>query len=145
MHLVMEGIMKLLRLRISILFMVWMSLFLMAFQTEEFSTLEAVVVWLITQGGAMTLFGYIKAYLLENWPAWHDFPTWVKTLAPIVFAGLLGIIGQSLLDLGLLSYVPIYVQVILLAGINYFFGQRAYKGIKDSSYGATARGDKVAG
>ena len=53
----------------------------------EFPTLEAVLVWIATGGGAMALAGYVVSYLLENWPAWHNFPRFVKTVVPIIIAG----------------------------------------------------------
>lgn len=110
-----------------------------AAQMEDFGSLEEVVVWIISGGGSMVLAGYVIAYLLENVPAWHDLPRWIKVLVPIALAGLFGFVAQSVLALELMTGVPPIVKSVLLMAINWLFSQRAYAGIKEGSYGESAR------
>lgn len=105
----------------------------------EFESLEAVLVWITVGGGAMVIVGYVEAYLLENWAGWHGLSRWIKTLFPIVMAGALGIIAQSLLAFDLAGSVPPAVGTILLFAINWLSSQKAYKGIKEGAYGSAAR------
>jgi len=105
---------------------------------ENFDSLNAVLVWIAGAGG-MVLFGVIKARVLENWVAWHNFPVWIKKYAPAVVAGLFALLANLALDFGLAGYIPEYIASILLFGINYLAGQKEYENIKDSSYGESAR------
>lgn len=105
---------------------------------ENFDSLSAVLVWIAGVGG-MVLFGVIKARVLENWVAWHNFPAWVKKYTPALVAGLFALLANLALDFGLAGYIPEYVASILLFGINYLAGQKTYESIKDSTYGASAR------
>lgn len=131
------------RRRLAWLWLAAAALLLIAAQTApgSFGSLEEVLIWVAVGGGAMALWGYIQAYLLENVPAWHGLPHWVKVLVPIVIAGVFGIAAEGLLALDLLAYVPPAVKAVLLAAINWIFSQRAYKGIKASAYAASARGE----
>ena len=111
--------------------------FLMALQ-ENFDSLSAVLVWLAGAGG-MVLFGVIKARVLENWVAWHNFPAWVKKSVPAIFAGLLALLANLFLDMGLVGMIPDQIAVFLLFGINYLAGQKEYENIKESAYGESSR------
>jgi hypothetical protein len=107
---------------------------------EDFVSLEALLIWIISGGGAMVLVGYVMAFLLENWPAWHNFPRWVKVLVPIALAAVFGFGANGVLALELLDYIPVPIQTLILMLINWLFGQFAYRGIKDGAYAASARG-----
>jgi len=106
---------------------------------ESFGSLSEVLVWIATAGGAMWLFGLIEARLLENWVFWHSLKPWIKKIVPIVIAGGLSVVAQSVITVDILQFVPESVSVILLAAINYYFSQREYQTIKDSGYGVSAR------
>ena len=105
---------------------------------ENFDSLSAVLVWVAGAGG-MVLFGVIKARVLENWVAWHNFPVWIKKSAPVVIAGAFAVVANLFLDLGVTQYIPEAVATFLLFGINYLTGSVTHQGIKDSSFGASAR------
>ena len=113
--------------------------FLQALQ-ENFDSLNAVLVWIAGAGG-MVLFGVIKARVLENWVAWHNFPAWIKKYTPVVIAGLFSLLANLAMDFELAGYLPEYIASILLFGINYLAGQKEYEKIKDSSYGESARAE----
>ena len=111
--------------------------FLQALQ-ENFGSLSAVLVWVAGAGG-MVLFGVIKARVLENWVAWHNFPVWVKKSAPVLIAGVFALLANLFLDMGVADLVPDAVATFLLFGINYLSGSVTHQEIKDSSFGASAR------
>ncbi|HLE03494.1 MAG TPA: hypothetical protein VI729_02625 [Anaerolineales bacterium] len=115
--------------------LVWLSLFLMAFQPDSFGTLEELLVWVVTGGGAMILAGYFVAYFLENLAFWHTLPIWVKTVVPLAIAAVLGFVGSSLLSLDVLKIIPPNVQALVLMLVNWVFSQRAYMGTKGRQYG----------
>lgn len=116
------------------------SLFLIAAVfLQEFTSLDEVIAWLATTAGTTWVIGSVMAYLLENWTGWHTLPRWVKILFPIVLSGIFGVIVQSAIAFNALAYIPDWLKMVLLTGANWLFSQRAYKGIKDSSYGSSAR------
>jgi fructose-specific phosphotransferase system IIC component len=108
----------------------WLSLFMLAFQPDSFGTLEELLVWVVAGGGAMVLAGYFVAYFLENLAFWHTLPVWIKTVVPLVIAGVLGVVGSSLLSLDLLKIIPPGIQALILMLVNWVFSQRAYMGTK---------------
>ena len=105
---------------------------------ENFDSLSAVLVWVAGAGG-MILFGVIKARVLENWVAWHNFPVWVKKSAPLVIAGLFATLANLFLDMGVVSLIPESVATFILFGINYLAGSLTHQNIKDSTVGESAR------
>ena len=133
--------MKLIRLRLTLLILAFLSfLFLIAAQgVPDFGSLEEVMTWIISGGGAMILAGYIIAYLLENLTFWHNLPILIKKLAPFFFAGLIGFGARAILLGDLLAYVPPIVQSVILMLIAWIFSQIAYKGLKGTTYGASTR------
>jgi len=104
---------------------------------SDFGTLVEVLTWLTTRGGAMVLAGYVVAYFFENMSWWHGLPRWVKIVVPILLAGIFSIAATSILALGLVNEVPPQYQALLLALINWLFGQIAYRGLREDSYGKT--------
>jgi hypothetical protein len=132
--------MKALRRKILIGTMIYSAIFLIAARAlQEFGSLEEVLVWVAVGGGAMVLFGYVEAYLLENWPFWHSLPGWVKKLFPLAFAGVLGFAASAALEFGLPGAVSPTLEAIILMAINWLFSQRAYAGIKEGGYAASSR------
>lgn len=136
-----------LKFRLILLTMILASPLLLAFMLlqESFGTLEAVLVWIATGGGATILGGYVMAYLLENWPAWHTLPRWVKVLFPLAVSGLLGFLAQGAIALDALAQIPEGIKITVLALVNWIFSQIAYGRLKDSSYGKSAREAAEAG
>ena len=132
--------MKQLRRKIAIFALVYSALFLIAARAlQEFGALEEVFVWIVVGGGAAILTGYVLAYLLENFAWWHSLPTWLKRLVPLVLAAVFGIVAQTVLDLGLIGLIPPEIQTFILMLVNWLFNQRAYAGIKDSTYAKNAK------
>ena len=132
--------MKVLRRKIAIFALAWSALFLIAAEAvQEFGNLEDVFVWIVVGGGAAILSGYVLAYLLENFAWWLGLPTWLKRLVPLVIAAVFGVVAQTVLDLGVIEMIPPQVQALILMMISWLFSQRAYAGIKDTSYGASAK------
>lgn len=105
----------------------------------EYESLTELLVWIVSGGGAMILAGYVVAYFLENLKFWHGLPREIKIVVPIILAALLGSFAESLLALELLTQIPPTIKSLILVLINWFAGQRAYKGIKDGIYAASAR------
>lgn len=129
------------RRRLLIWSLVWASLFLIAFKPalQDFDSLEGVLTWIALGGGASAIAGAVMAYLLENWPDWHNLPRWVKVLFPIAMSGILGMVAQTALAFDALAGVSPAVQAILLWLVNWFASQRTYRGIKEGGYAASAR------
>jgi len=105
---------------------------------ENFDSLSAVLVWVAGAGG-MVLFGVLKARVLENWVAWHNFPVWVKKSAPMLIAGVFALVANMFLDFGVVGAIPDSVATFLLFGINFLAGSKTHEEIKDSSFGESAR------
>lgn len=120
-------------------FFILLAIFLVAAQGQEFGSLEEILVWIITGGGAVALVAVIMAFLLENWPAWHNFPRWVKVGVPIFLAAFIGAFAEAVLELELLLFIPVAGRAFLLMLINYLFGQLGYMKLKATSYGSSAR------
>jgi len=103
-----------------------------------FADLPAFLMWVSVGGGAMVLSGYVMSYVLENWPTWHTLPLWLKTLAPILLSALFAVAAQSLLALDIPAAIPPIVSAVLLTMVNWLASQRAYVGIKDTTYSSRA-------
>lgn len=136
--------MKILRLRFVLLLIALVSMLftvasLLLQDVPEFGSLEELVVWIVSGGGAMILAGYVVAYGLENWTKWHTFPLFVKKFTPFVLAAIFSLIGRAILLADLLSYVPASIQVLILTLVAWLFSQLAYKGIKSGAYGESTR------
>lgn len=127
------------RLRILVLALVLTSLFLVAFQTGDFGSIEDFLIWIAVGGGSMVLAGAVVALLLENWKAWHTFPRWVKLIVPIVLAGVFGIGAQLLLALEVPALIPATYSSIVLIMLNWIAGQWQYMKVKDGVYANSAR------
>ncbi len=106
---------------------------------NEFDNLAALLFWIAQSGGAMTLAGYVFAYFVENIPAWHELPRWVKTLTPIAVAAVLGFGVQTALALDTLAGIDPKIASVVLMLVNWLMSQKAYKSIKEGVYGKSAR------
>jgi len=58
--------------------------------------LEQVLDWLANGGGAVLAAAWAAAWLLEDWPAWHQLTSKGKKLAILTLAILLGLGGRAL-------------------------------------------------
>ena len=108
---------------------------------EQFGSLLEVLAFFGTLAGAQWLFGQLEARVLENWVAWHNFPSWVKKSVPIVLAVGIASASQLAINYNVEQYIPEWFAVILLSVINQLSNQKAYQDIKDSSYGESARAE----
>jgi hypothetical protein len=124
--------------RLFIFAMVLLSLTLVAFQVEEFTSVEQFLVWVATGGGSMVLAGAVIALLLENWPAWHNFPKWVKIITPIVLAGIFGTLASAALALELPAMIPPVLATLILVMLNWLGSQWQYMRAKNLGCGADA-------
>lgn len=136
---------QLIRMRMSLKLMILVSILVFPLLTAfrllqgDFDSLEGLLIWIVSGGGAMILVGYVEAYLLENWAGWHGLSRWIKTLFPIVMAALFGIIAQSLLAFNVVEGVSPAVGAIILTLINWIFSQRGYISAKSAGYAGAAR------
>ena len=108
---------------------------------EQFGSLLEVLAFFGTLAGAQWLFGQLEARVLENWVAWHNFPSWVKKIVPMVLAVGIASASQLAINYNVEQYIPEWFAVILLSVINQLSNQKAYQDIKDSSYGESARAE----
>lgn len=132
---------KSLPLKVILMLMILAFPFITAFKLlqGDFDSLEGLLIWIVSGGGAMILVGYVEAYLLENWAGWHKLSRAIKTLFPIVMAALFAIIAQSLLAFDVLENISPAVGTIILTMINWIFSQKAYRGIKKGGYADAAK------
>lgn len=133
------------KVRIFALFMIPGALLLMGLSllpqqdVPSFDSLTSLLLWVAGAGG-IYLAGKTQSYLMENWPAWHNLPYWVKALFPIFLSGLFGIAAQALIALNVADLVPAPLVMALLAAINYYGQQENYKEILSvAGYGKSAR------
>ena len=104
-----------------------------------FDNITDLLMWFAVGGGAMYLFGVVEARLLENWEFYHKMKPAIKKLIPILFAGLIGVLAQSLVAVDVTQFIPEGVAAVILALINWYMSQSEYQRIKDSSYGVSTR------
>jgi drug/metabolite transporter (DMT)-like permease len=115
-------------------------LFVIAAQDPpDFSNLEEVLVWILEGGGAMVLTGYVLAYGLENIEGWHKLSIKAKKFWPWVIAAVIAVVAKALLLYGILDYIPLWLQGMILTLLQWIFGQKAYKGIKEGGYAESTR------
>jgi hypothetical protein len=89
----------------------------------EFGNLLEVLLWIVGGGGAMAIAGYVWSLLLENIPQWHELPRWLKTIIPIVIAGVLGMLANVVIALDATAFIPPPYDAILLMLVNWLFSQ----------------------
>lgn len=112
---------------------------------QEFANLSDVLTWVVVSGGAMILAGAVMSLLLENWSGWHDFPVWVKTIVPIILAGIFSVIASVGLALDVAVFIPEPYATLLLMFINWLTSQIVYTKAKNAGYAAHALPEKGAG
>lgn len=106
---------------------------------DSFETLGDILIWIFAGGGGMWLTGKVVALLLENWAYWHTLSPGIKRAFVIIIAGAIGVGAETLYVSGLLDMIPPYMSMVLLALINWFFGQKQYMEVKEGAYGKSAR------
>lgn len=106
---------------------------------DDFTNLAFALNWVATIGGPY-LVGKLLAYLAENWPAWHNFPTPVKFLAPMILSVLLAVGAKLLLGQAefLAEIAPIYTTVAMAISA-YLGSQTGYMQTRLADYGRKAQ------
>ena len=112
--------------------------FILAFQVGGFGSIEEFLIWIAVGGGSVFLAGAAVSLLLENWKAWHNFPRWVKVIVPVILAGIIGTLAQSLLALEVPALIPPAYGSLILVMLNWLSGQWQYMKVKDGAYAKTA-------
>lgn len=54
------------------------------FQPSDFGDLTAVLTWLAVGGGGTAAVAWVLSYLAEYWSGWHNLPSVVKFIAPML-------------------------------------------------------------
>jgi hypothetical protein len=103
-----------------------------AFQTTpEWTSLVAVLAWIVTGGGAIVVASSLGALLEANWVTWQNLSKVLKNVLVLLFATLLAV-GASIL----LTYINVVeliqpwwmivatVIITWLTGITYLVGKR---------------------
>lgn len=106
----------------------------------DWTNLTVVLTWVVGFG-APYLVGKLFAYLAENWSKWHELPTQVKFIVPMVVSVLIALGAQALLTNfpEFLSVVSPYWAMVVQAILAYLGSQRGYMEAKSSNYGRKAR------
>ena len=102
----------------------------------NWTDLRVVLTWL-SGAGAIYLAGVVVAYLVENWPAWHVFPSWVKFVLPIIFSvgvslGASALLGQP----DFLEVIGPYFTLVVTIILAWLGTQNGYMKAKAMRYGA---------
>ena len=106
---------------------------------QAFLSMNDILVWIVLGGGAAIIFGLLSARFLENLVFWHNLPKWVKRIVPVIGAGLIGILAQSLIAVNIGQYIPEWVAAMIIAAVNLYYNQKEYGAIKDTGYAESAR------
>ena len=106
---------------------------------QAFLSINDILIWIVLGGGAAIIFGLLSARFLENLVFWHNLPKWVKKIVPVIGAGLIGILAQSLIAVDIGQYIPEWVAAMIIAAVNLYYNQKEYGLIKDTSYAEGAR------
>ena len=126
---------------ISGLFLVILGFFELLFQiTPDLTNLLEVLTWLASAGGASVATGAVMALIIENWPAWHNFPRIVKFLVPIILSfGIALGANYLLLRPGFIDQVaPMYALIVTLI-LAWLGSQVAYIYANTKGYAASAK------
>ncbi|KKL17091.1 hypothetical protein LCGC14_2489060 [marine sediment metagenome] len=105
----------------------------------NFDTIGDILIWIFAGGGGMWITGKVIALLLENWAWWHTLSPGIKRIFVIIIAGVIAIAAETAYVSGLLDLIPPAVSILLLALINWFFGQKQYMEVKEGAYAASAK------
>jgi len=107
----------------------------------DWTNLLGVLAWIAAGSGSIFLVNYGLSLLVENWPAWHNFPRAVKFLAPLVMAILMAVGAQLALDYGqvVIEYIQPWWIIIVNIAIAWLGSQKAYIGTKDTGYAESAK------
>lgn len=126
------------RFRLFVFFLLLSTIFILAFQVGEFSTIEEVLIWIAVGGGSVVLAGAVVSLLLENWKAWHNFPRLLKVAIPVILAGVIGTFAQTLLAIEAPALIPPAYSSLILVMLNWLSGQWQYMRVKDGAYAKSA-------
>lgn len=105
----------------------------------DWVNLTSVLVWLAGVG-APAVVGYAMAWVLENWPQWHDFPKWVKFFTPMVLSILISIGAKFLLQsTDMIGLLAPYWTLIIGAILAWVGSQKGYMSAINTGYPPTIR------
>lgn len=106
----------------------------------DWTKLSEVLTWVAGGGGSAYIVAYMLSLIIENVPAWHNLPSIVKFISPMIASVLLAV-GATLL----LQKADIVIQIApwwgtsVVAVIAYLGSQKAYMDAKTSGYAVNAR------
>lgn len=105
-------------------------------QTPDLTDLTAVLTWLATGAGASVVVMYALSLVAENIPAWHNLPSWVKFVVPMV-AALLVSGGATLLLASpeTVATLTPWFKIVVGAVLGWIASQAAYLRTKATTYG----------
>lgn len=109
----------------------------------DWTDLQGLLIWAVA-GGSIFIVNYGLSLLIENWPAWHDLPRFVKFLAPLVVAIVMAIGAQMALDYGqgIIEVIQPWWFLIVTIAVGWLGSQKAYIGAKDTGYAEGASNSK---
>ena len=105
----------------------------------DLTNLTAMLVWLAGAGGAYVT-GQVVSYLAENWPKWHNLPTWVKVTSPMFTAALISVLATIALNYGTqLEVVAPWWSIVSYSVLTYLATQKAHVAQLRAGYGDSAK------
>ena len=105
----------------------------------DLTSLTAMLVWLAGAGGAYVS-GQVVSYLAENWPKWHNLPTWLKIVSPLLASALISVGATIALQYGTqLETVAPWWSIVSYAVLTYLATQKAHVAQLKAGYGDGAK------
>ena len=105
----------------------------------DITNLTAMLLWLAGAGGAYVS-GQVVSYLAENWPKWHNLPTWLKVTLPMFTSALISVLATVALNYGTqLEVVAPWWSIVSYAVLTYLATQKAHTAQKLANYGEAAK------
>ncbi|GAG23440.1 unnamed protein product [marine sediment metagenome] len=119
---------------------VLVSLLLVGFafmDVPDWTDFEAVVGWLAFGGGAPIVIAYALSLIVENFPGWHNLPSGVKFILPMIASVGLSIGANYLLGFPeVVSGVSAIWFLVVSAVLAWLGSQYAYMKSRSAGYGA---------
>ena len=105
----------------------------------DITNLTAMLLWLAGAGGAYVS-GQVVSYLAENWPKWHNLPTWLKVTLPMFTSALISVLATVALNYGTqLEVVAPWWSIVSYAVLTYLATQKAHVAQLRAGYGDGAK------
>lgn len=97
-------------------------------------TFQELLLWLAGAGGPAVI-AALLSLVAENWKQWHDFPKWVKFLAPLLLSVLLAFMANWMLQYtAVIATVDPYYQIGLAAAFAWINSQKTYADYRAKGY-----------